>query len=277
MKERIERTHDLMRATGITEEPFGVHYADTLPEPAFGPSEGPLLSREMEERGEVDFASAMGSFSCLMGNVWLARRKKRAAFISRKQYGCFGGSFYCGFLPRHLRMQENYVSTGIPGTPMHGERYIASPEAMCRFLEDLAPPPAPAQYCILKPLSLFSNGESPEYITFFARMESITGLQTMVYFVTGDHGAVEVKFGSACAHMVSWPRAYAAKGVERAVLGGCDPSARKFMKTDEMLLTIPLGLYDKMLASMPESLLGTETWKNVMKKVGRSNKAWDKS
>jgi len=166
---------------------------------------------------------------------------------------------------------------GKSGTPLHGERYISSPEAMCRFLEDLAPPPAPARYCILKPLSHFNDDEAPEFITFFARMESITGLQTMVYFVTGDYSAVEVKFGSACAHMVSWPRTFAVQGQQRAVLGGCDPSARKFMKTDEILLTIPLGMYDNMLTSMPESLLGTKTWENVMKKVNRSNMAWNET
>ncbi|MCC8193416.1 MAG: DUF169 domain-containing protein [Deltaproteobacteria bacterium] len=210
-----------------------------------------------------------------MGNIWLARKKKTAAYVSKEEYGCVGGAFYAGFHPKHFKFIEDYVSLGREGTGMHGERYISSPAAMRRFLETLAQPAAPARYCIFKPLSRFTGREMPETVTFFARMESLSGLATLVYFTTGDIDAVATRFGSACSHLIAWPRHYAAKGERKAVLGTFDPSARKFLKTDEMTLTIPLPLYDAMLEAAPESLLRTDTWTTVMKKVGKSNSVWN--
>lgn len=166
------------------------------------------------------------------------------------------------------------MSTGIPGTPMHGERYMSSPQAMCNFLDKVAPQPAPARYCILKPLSQFDGGLEPEFVTLFARVESMSGLATLLSFSTGDVDVLACPFGSGCANLVAWPRYYASQGKERAVLGTFDPSARKFLKTDELYVTVPTALYDKMLAAMPESHLHTHAWETVMKKVERSNKAW---
>jgi hypothetical protein len=83
--------------------------------------------------------------------------------------------------------------------------------------------------------------------------------------------------------MISWPLYYQEKGEEKAVIGGMDPSARKFMKTDEMTFTVPLSLYKKMLAALPESIFSVDgAWKEVRKKVAagtakpmqRSARAW---
>lgn len=38
-----------------------------------------------------------GQFSCVMGHIWRARRKKTAAYFSDKQFGCPGGVFFLGF------------------------------------------------------------------------------------------------------------------------------------------------------------------------------------
>ena len=39
---------------GLGEEPFGVHYSNTKPENAFGPKTGIPISRELEEKGQLD-------------------------------------------------------------------------------------------------------------------------------------------------------------------------------------------------------------------------------
>jgi hypothetical protein len=46
--------------------------------------------------------------------------------------------------------------------------------------------------------------------------------------------------------------------VEKAVLGGFDPSARKYMKTDELTFTVPWSLYQKMLKALPESMFSED-------------------
>ncbi|MFW5497791.1 MULTISPECIES: DUF169 domain-containing protein [unclassified Maridesulfovibrio] len=275
MQSILDDTMTFMGHLGLNEEPFGVHYSDIKPENAYGPKKGVPISRELEESGNLDMREAMKSFSCVMGNIWLARKKQGAAFISAEEYGCPGGVYYCSMMKPHLRFIEHYVSTGFEETPMHGERYMSNPDAMREFMLKVNPRKAPAKYCIFKPLSQFSDEEKPEFVIFFARPEILTGLFIQTVFTTGDMECVASPFGAGCTNILSWPLYYKEQGVEKAVLGGMDPSARKFMKTDELTFTVPLGLYEKMLAALPGSMFNHETaWKSVRKKVERSAKAW---
>jgi len=271
----LEETKVFLEHLGLSEEPFGVYYDDTKPENAFGPKPGVPVSRELEEQGKLDMQEVMKSFSCVMGNIWLARKKHRAAFISTEEYGCVGGVFYCSMMKPNLGFIEYYVTTGFPGTPLHGERYLPSPEAMRKFLAQVNPREAPAKYCIFKPLSLFTQSQEPEFVIFFVRPEVLTGLFTHAAFTTGDVECVAAPFGAGCTNMIAWPLYYKEQGVEKAVIGGFDPSARKYMKTDELTFTVPLSLYKKMLAALPESMFSVDgAWQEVRKKVARSAKAW---
>lgn len=275
MQFMLEDTRTLLKFLGSSEEPFGVYYDDTKPANAYGPKAGAPISRELEDQGRLDMQEVMKSFSCVMGNVWLARKKHGAAFISTEEYGCVGGAYYCSMMKPHLRFIEHYVSTGFDGTPLHGERYMPGPEAMRKFMLEVNPRKAPAKYCIFKPLSRFSEGKEPEFVIFFARPEVLCGLFTHAVFTTGDMQCVVSPFGAGCTNMISWPLYYKERGEEKAVIGGFDPSARKFMKTDELTFTVPLSLYAKMLAALPQSMFSHDTdWKSVRKKVERSAKAW---
>lgn len=274
LRDYLEATPALLERLGVHDEPFGLVYTDEKPHTAFAAKPGVPISRELEEAGGIDMGAVFGNFSCIIGNLWLARKKGGTAYISAEQYGCPGGIVYSGMQWPHLRLIEHYVSTGLPGTPMHGERYIASPEAMCGFLHDIHPPKAKGAYCVFKPLSAFTEQE-PELVVLFCRPEAMTGLFMLTSFTTGSAHAVMTPFGSACSHVIGWPMHYVEKGQEVAVLGGLDPSARKYMKTDELTFTVPLSLYRKMLAAMPESLLGVDgAWPTVRKKVRRSAVAW---
>ena len=271
----LEATTSLLKFLGLNEEPFGVYYDDTLPEKAYGPKPGVPISRELEDEGKVNIQEVFKSFSCVMGNIWLARKKHCAAYLSPEEYGCPGGAFYCSMMKPNLRFIEYYVTTGFSGTPLHGERYLPSPESMREFLGKVDPRKAPAKYCIFKPLSLFVENEDPEFIIFFARPETLSGLFTHTVFTTGDVECVASPFGAGCTNIVAWPLYYEAKGMEKAVIGGFDPSARKFMKTDELTFTVPWSLYKKMLAKLPDSMFNVDgAWSDVRKKVTRSAKAW---
>lgn len=275
MQSILDDTATFMEHLGLGEEPFGVYYSDTLPENAYGPKKGTPISRELEESGKLDMQEVMKSFSCVIGNIWLARKKRGAAFISSEEYGCPGGVYYCSMMKPHLRFIEHYVSTGFEGTPLHGERYMPNPDAMREFMLKVNPREATGKYCIFKPLSHFTDAEKPEFVIFFARPEILTGLFIQTVFTTGDMECVVSPFGAGCTGLLAWPLYYKEQGLEKAVLGGLDPSARKFMKTDELTFTVPLDLYEKMLAALPDSMFNHETdWKSVRKKVERSAKAW---
>lgn len=262
-----------LKALGYMEEPFGMFYTDTEPEGGFVPKEGALFSYEMEQRGELDTSALFQNWSCVMGNIWLARKKKTAAYFEARRFGCVGGSFYLGFHKPQLEFISRYVSTGIPGK-MPGERYLPSPEVTRRFLNEIDPRPAPARFCVFKPVSRFGESEEPEIVTFFARGEVMAGLCTLATFVTEDFDVVCSPFGAGCSYMVTWPLHYLAQGKMKAVLGGWDPSDRKFMKTDEMTFSVPYEMYSLFLERWKDSFLLTDTWAGVKKKIAKSTQAW---
>jgi hypothetical protein len=126
----LEDTKIFLEHLGLDEAPFGVYYDDIRPEKAFGPSTGVTISRELEDQGQINMQEVFKQFSCVIGNIWLARKKHCAAYISSEEYGCPGGVFYCSMMKPHLKFIEHCVTTGFSGTSMHGERYLPSPESM---------------------------------------------------------------------------------------------------------------------------------------------------
>ena len=100
------------------------------------------------------------------------------------------------------------------------------------------------------------------------------GLHQLAMFVTNDPEVVTSPWGAACTNLITWPFRYLAKGENRAVLGGWDPSARKFFKTDELSFTVPYEMFGQMVKRFGESFLTTKTWTTVQKKIARSNQAW---
>ena len=185
MTDLMKRTHRLLELLGHDEIPFGVHYSDDKPD-GYGPKAGEIYSRERELAGEIDWKNAFDNFSCIIGNIWLARKKRKPAWISHEQCGCMGGGFYSGVYRPYLDMNVYFVSTGVPGTPIEGEHYLPSPESMRAFMEDTAPPKPSGAYCVIKPLELFKADESPLVVSFFVRPEVMTGLYSLTSYATGE-------------------------------------------------------------------------------------------
>jgi len=109
---------------------------------------------------------------------------------------------------------------------------------------------------------------------WIALPETLCGLHQLAAFVTHDPDVVASPWGAACANLITWPLMYLSEGKPRAVLGGWDPSARKFFKTDELSLTVPYGIFSQMLERFEESFLMTKTWSIVQKKISRSRRTW---
>ncbi len=265
---------ELLEALGVSEEPYGIFYTDIEPTEGFAPAVGQPLSVELERQGKIDLQGILKNLSCVLSKLWLARMKNTAAYFDAGRYGCPGGSFYLGFYEPHLDVMPYFISTGIPGSPHHGERYLSSPDVARRYFREIHPRHAPARFCVFKPLSQFSTSERPELVTFFARGEVLVGLCNLAAFVTDDWEIVAAPLGSGCSFMVTWPLHYLAQGKARAVLGCGDPSDRPHMKPDEIPFTIPYLLYEAFLAKWRDSFLGTDTWNMVKKKIAKSREVW---
>ncbi len=267
---------DFLALLGLDEEPMGIFYANEKPVTGFSPKPNVLPTRERERKNEIDWQTVFGEFSCVIGNIWRARKKQTATYFSAEQFGCPGGGFWLGFMKPQTDTIINYVSTGIPNWT-DGELYCDSPDALRKIFDYVDPRPAPHTYCVIKPISQFSDNEIPELVTFFTRPESLSGLHQLASFVTNDPEVVASPWGAACGNIVAWPLHYLSKGVDKAVIGGWDPSARKFFKTDELSFTVPFNMFMEMLNRYKASFLTTKTWKTVQKKILRSKKVWNEN
>ena len=269
----LERLPGFLQTLGLQEEPMGTFFADQPPKDGFTPAPGELPTREKEQKNEIDWQQVFGSFSCVLGNIWRARRKKTAAYFSAEQFGCPGGAFWLGYMKPQTETIIHYVSSGIPER-MQGEFYCESPDQLRAIFDAVDPLPATGKYCIFKPLSQFGPRQEPEIVSFFLRPESLCGLHQLAAFVTNDPEVVTSPWSAACGSLVVWPRKFLAQGKMKAVVGGWDPSARKFFKTDELSFSVPFEMFRRMLQRFEGSFLTTETWKTVQKKIDRSKRAW---
>ncbi|HGY11773.1 MAG TPA: hypothetical protein ENK36_05380 [Desulfobacterales bacterium] len=265
---------DFLNILGLIEEPMGMFFIDTKPDKGYSPNPMDLPTREKEEKNEVNWQEIFDQFSCVLGKIWLARKKKTAAYFSSTQFGCPGGAFWLGFNKPQVETIIHYVSSGIPGM-MEGEHYCDSPDHLRQIFEYVDPVPAAKKYCVFKPVSQFSEEETPVLVSFFTRPESLNGLHQLAAFVTNDPEVVASPWSAACGSLVVWPLHYLKKGKNRAVVGGWDPSARKFFKTDELSFTVPFGMFIQMTDRYKDSFLTTKTWENVHKKINKSKKAWN--
>ena len=73
---------------------------------------------------------------------------------------------------------------------------------------------------------------------------------------------------------MTWPLKYLEQGRLKAVLGGWDPSDRKFLKPDEITFTVPWEMFARMVTRYRDSFLTRPTWGLVRKKIELSRKVW---
>lgn len=158
--QQLNHLQKFLALIGLKEEPIGIFYTDNKPPEGFSPKPMDLPTREKEIKNEINWQIVFNQFSCVMGNIWLARKKKKAAYFSAEQSGCPGCAFWLGFMKPQTETIIHYVSTGIPGQ-MEGELYCDSPDALRRIQAYIDPEPASYKFCVAKPLSLFTGNEYP--------------------------------------------------------------------------------------------------------------------
>ena len=276
MKQEInEKLRKFIELSGLDEEPMGIYYTDRQPAEGFSPEPMDLPTRGKESKKEINWGAVFGNFSCVLGNIWRARRKKTAAYFSAERFGCPGGVFWLGFMKPQTETVIHYVSSGIPGY-MEGEFYCESPDALRSTLESIDPPSATKPFCVFKPLTQFLADEEPLLVTFFTRPEPLCGLHQLAFFVTNDPEVVASPWGPACGSLVTWPMKYLRGNQTKAVLGGWDVSARKFFANDELSFTVPYPLFEQMIERYEESFLTKKAWGLVQKKIERSRNVWNK-
>lgn len=105
---------DFLAVAGLAEMPMGMYFTDTEPNSTLSPEPLRLPTRQNEIDNRVDWPTVFGNFSCAIGHIWRARKKKTAAYFSAERFGCLGCAFWMGFNKPQLEAIIHYVSTGIP-------------------------------------------------------------------------------------------------------------------------------------------------------------------
>jgi hypothetical protein len=264
----------LIEILGLTEDPIGMYYTDERPPAGVCPKRGLLPSAADEAKQKIKFLSLRRVWSCSLSHLRKARENHTAAFFGAEEFGCLGCAFSFGFLKPQLDVVARVISTGFSSLMIKGEKYLESPDAARQWFEYVDPRPAPARYCVFKPLGLLNNWRQAELITFFARAEVIGGLNQLATFATNDFEAVCSPFGSQFANLVAWPLRYLARGQSKAVLGGWDSVCRGFLKPDEISFTVSREMLERMVERWPHSFLTTRNWRLIRKRIERSNEVW---
>jgi uncharacterized protein (DUF169 family) len=269
-----DRLKGFLDALMYDEEPMGIFYSDEAPTEGISPKPtSDLPTREKELRNEIDWQGVFKNFNCAIGVVWRARKKGVPAYFDHERFGCPGCAFYGGFLKPQTEFVIHFVSTGIPGQ-IEGERYFSSPDECRANFEFLDPRPAPKRYLIIKPITQFEADEVPELVAFFCRPEIMSGVHQLTRFVTGDNEPVISAMGAGCATLITWPLHYLERGLSKAVVGGWDPSARKYFKVDELSLTLPWSMFRDMVEQWDRSFLTSKNWEIVQKRITRGKRTW---
>jgi hypothetical protein len=73
---KLEKLSRFLDTLGLDEPPMGLFYTDTKPKKGFSPGPATLPTREREERNEIDWQQVFTGFACVMGKIWLARKKQ---------------------------------------------------------------------------------------------------------------------------------------------------------------------------------------------------------
>ncbi len=187
-------------------------------------------------------------------------RNGRSLTLNADSIGCFGGRRYLGFADRLRPEFEYFLSCGIPGK-MEGERYKKSPELVNEITKNWPTFKAAEPFVVFKRRDNLDREDNPEVVIFFAQPDVLSGLFTLTNFDQSQPEGAIAPMGSGCSSIVSYP--YLEKGSThpRAIIGMFDPSARPYVPSDVLSLSVPMKRLVVMLENMEESFLITDTWK----------------
>ncbi len=236
----------LQKAIHLKNNPVAVLWSDQFPNGAITPG-----------KGHPD--------KCL---VTLARRAAYdgvIAAVGRDNYGCGGAGYHLGFTGIPSPNFSYFISCGIPGK-VRGEGYKKTPDLVDAWVKESKPPAAPADYCILKPVSLLSEEDEPESVFFLANPDQLSALIVLAnYDLPGNDGVI-APFGSGCDGIILYPR-LERTGEQRGIVALTDISVRGILPADILGFAVPFERALEMEKNVPGSFLERGDWLEVSNRL----------
>ena len=202
--------------------------------------------------------------------VALARRVAEegvTAAIGRDNYGCRGAGFHLGFVDKLFPNYHYFLSCGIPGK-VRGEGYKKTPELVEAMMKEYKPLKAPADYCIIKPVSLLLPEEQPETVFFLVNPDQLSALIVLANYDLPGNDGVFTPFGSGCSSIIQFPR-IENQGRKRGVVALTDISVRGLLSENILGFAVPFQRALEMEENVPGSFLEREDWLEVRKRLAQ--------
>lgn len=233
----------------------------------FSSSELPITLELSSRDCGIDEAESPDGWRCIICD--LARvRKGRPLLLGRKSLSCSGAQYFLGYVRERSPDFRYFLSTGKPGS-VRGERYKRSPELVDGFVASDTFLPAGDRRYLFRRWDSLGEEDCPDVVIFFAGGEVLSGLFTLANFECPDPQGVICPFGSGCSSVIHYPLLEAQRERPRAVLGMFDPSARHCVPKDTLTMAFPMKLFCRIIGTMEESFLETESWRRVREKITR--------
>lgn len=269
----------ISEAIGMAYEPVAIVWSNQRPE------------------GASQFKEAR--WGCVMWQFAAAAKGKVVVF-DRKTYGCWGGGVGLGFGNQYKKFPggeecfyyflsignkhfevgrkvgeqlKPHVGDEFYDDFMEGERYVKSPEAVKKFVEQLPIVDIPYEYVIFKPIRLADpEKEKVSVIVFPVTSHQLAALVVLANFGRESFENVVVPWAAGCQSIGIFSYREIENKPQRAVIGNTDLSARKNVRKllgdDIWTISMPYEMFLEMESNVKESFLIRPTWLSLKSSIG---------
>jgi hypothetical protein len=235
----------------------------------FGEAELPIAFYYTNEEGHAELVKPGTIRGCLFAALSLVR-KGRALCFDAESGGCSGRQISPSFREYIEEPDDKYYfSCGIPGK-IEGERYMKTPEMAAEWIKLMPSFKAPARYIVFKRWDSLNESDEPDVVIFFACPDVLSGLFALANFDETEPNYVFTPMASGCFSIVTYPFLEKDSARPRAVIGLFDVSARPYIPENTLSFSVPMLKFERMVRSMEESFLTTNSWKTIQKRIQRA-------
>lgn len=236
-----------------------------------------------------------GKWGCV---VWwfVSSAKGKTAVFSRETYGCWGGGVglgfgnlyhefpggvdcFCNFLScgnsvdiKGKNIAENikpFVTSDFLEDFLDGEGYLASPEHVKKFIENLPIIDIPFNYVIFKPLSKVEPEiDKPKVVVFLVEPHQLASLVVLAHYKGDGKCRVYAPFSAGCQTIGIWAYSKEGEDERKGIIGLTDISARLNVKkqigSNYLTFAVPWNFFTEMEEYAPKSFLTKRAWRELI-------------
>jgi Uncharacterised ArCR, COG2043 len=111
--------------------------------------------------------------------------------------------------------------------------------------------------------------DEPDVVVFLAYPDVLSGFFALANFEETESDGVFTPFTSSCGPVVTYPVLEKNSAHSRAVIGLFDVSARAYVPENTLSFSVSMHSFERMVRSMKEGFLTTNSWKRVMNRTQR--------